>query len=48
MAFDGITVAAVVKELRENLLGGRIYKIAQHQDHDRYSVHCGFKGRVGA
>ena len=29
MAFDGITVAAVVKELRENLLGGRIYKIAQ-------------------
>ncbi|MGN0377846.1 MAG: NFACT family protein, partial [Suilimivivens sp.] len=29
MAFDGITVAAVVKELKENLSGGRIYKIAQ-------------------
>ena len=29
MAFDGITVAAVVKELRENLVGERIYKIAQ-------------------
>lgn len=29
MAFDGITVAAVVKELKESLTGGRIYKIAQ-------------------
>ena len=29
MAFDGITVAAVVKELKDNLLAGRIYKIAQ-------------------
>lgn len=29
MAFDGITVAAIVKELRENLIGSRIYKIAQ-------------------
>ena len=29
MAFDGITVAAVVKELKDNLLTGRIYKIAQ-------------------
>lgn len=29
MALDGIAVAAVVKELNENLSGGRIYKIAQ-------------------
>ncbi len=29
MAFDGITVAAVVKELKDTLIGSRIYKIAQ-------------------
>lgn len=29
MAFDGITVAAITKELEENLSGGRIAKIAQ-------------------
>ena len=29
MAFDGITIAALAKELRDNLTGGRIYKIAQ-------------------
>ncbi|MBR1470579.1 MAG: NFACT family protein [Lachnospiraceae bacterium] len=29
MAFDGITVAAVTKELNEKLSGGRVYKIAQ-------------------
>lgn len=29
MAFDGITIAAVVKELKSTLVGGRIYKIAQ-------------------
>ena len=29
MAFDGIAVAAVVKELNEKLTGGRIAKIAQ-------------------
>lgn len=32
MAFDGITVAGVVKELNENILGGRIYKIAQPEN----------------
>lgn len=32
MAFDGITVAAVVKELKESLTGGRIYKIAQPEN----------------
>ena len=29
MAFDGITVAALVQELRNTLLDGRINKIAQ-------------------
>lgn len=29
MAFDGITIAAVAKELKDSLLGGRISKIAQ-------------------
>lgn len=29
MAFDGITVAAVAKELQDSLIGGRISKIAQ-------------------
>ena len=29
MAFDGITIANITKELTETLLGGRIYKIAQ-------------------
>jgi len=29
MAFDGITIAAIVKELDEKIVGGRIHKIAQ-------------------
>ena len=29
MAFDGITIASIVKELNSDLTGGRIYKIAQ-------------------
>lgn len=29
MAFDGITIASVVKEMQDKILGGRIYKIAQ-------------------
>ncbi|WP_029321531.1 Rqc2 family fibronectin-binding protein [Butyrivibrio sp. AE3004] len=29
MAFDGITVANIVRDLKSELLGGRIYKIAQ-------------------
>lgn len=32
MAFDGITVAAVVEELNRNVLGGRISKIAQPEN----------------
>ena len=29
MAFDGITIAAVAKQLSTLLIGGRVYKIAQ-------------------
>lgn len=29
MAFDGITIASLVKEFEDRLLGGRLYKIAQ-------------------
>lgn len=29
MAFDGITIASIVKEMNDSLVGGRIYKIAQ-------------------
>ncbi len=29
MAFDGITIANIVKEMSDKLIGGRIYKIAQ-------------------
>ncbi len=32
MAFDGVTVASVVKELKDSLVGGRIYKIAQPEE----------------
>ncbi len=32
MAFDGITIAAVVKEMKESLTGGRICKIAQPEN----------------
>lgn len=29
MAFDGVTIANIIKELNDTILGGRIYKIAQ-------------------
>ena len=32
MAFDGVTVANVVKELKDSVLGGRISKIAQPEN----------------
>ena len=32
MAFDGMTVAAVVSELKREIVGGRIYKIAQPEE----------------
>jgi len=32
MAFDGVTIANVVSELKQELMGGRVYKIAQPED----------------
>ena len=32
MAFDGITISCITKELRSALIGGRIYKIAQPEN----------------
>ena len=32
MAFDGFVVAALVKEMNDKLLGGRLYKIAQPEE----------------
>ncbi len=32
MAFDGITIANIVKELNDRLIGGRLYKIAQPEE----------------
>ncbi len=32
MAFDGVTIANVVSEMRKELLGGRLYKIAQPEE----------------
>ena len=40
MAFDGITIAAMVSELNKNLSGGRINKIAQPQAHRKRQDHC--------
>ena len=32
MAFDGVTIASVVSELKKELTGGRLYKIAQPEE----------------
>ncbi|MCM1190354.1 MAG: NFACT family protein [bacterium] len=32
MAFDGVTIASVVSELKRELIGGRLYKIAQPEE----------------
>ena len=32
MAFDGVTIASVVSELKNKLIGGRLYKIAQPEE----------------
>lgn len=32
MAFDGVTIAGVVSELKRELIGGRVYKIAQPEE----------------
>lgn len=32
MAFDGVTIASIVSELKNKLIGGRLYKIAQPEE----------------
>ena len=32
MAFDGVTIANLVSELKKELIGGRLYKIAQPEN----------------
>ena len=34
MAFDGLVLNAVVSELKNNLIGGKIQKIYQPSDHE--------------
>lgn len=36
MAFDGFAVAALVKEINDKLLGGRLYKIAQPEEDELF------------
>ncbi len=45
MAFDGITVAAVVQELEHKLVGGRISKIAQPENDELLLTIKGNEGR---
>lgn len=44
MAFDGITIAAMVCELKKNLLGGRINKIAQPENDELLITGKGSEG----
>ena len=46
MAFDGMTVAAVVSELKREIVGGRIYKIAQPEE-DEGEKRTGLKALLG-
>lgn len=45
MAFDGITIAAMVKELNENLAGGRFNKIAQPEADELMITAKGYSGQ---
>lgn len=48
MAFDGITVAAVVQELEHTLVGGRISKIAQPENDELLLTIKGNEGQKGS
>ena len=48
MAFDGITVAAVVQELEHTLVGGRISKIAQPENDELLLTIKGNEGQKKA
>lgn len=45
MAFDGITIAAMVQELNKNLTGGRINKIAQPENDELLITGKGMNGQ---
>ncbi len=45
MAFDGITVAAVVQELEHTMVGGRISKIAQPENDELLFTIKGTEGQ---
>ena len=45
MAFDGITIAAMVSELNKNLSGGRINKIAQPESDELLITGKGANGQ---
>ena len=42
MAFDGITIANIVKDLQDNLIDGRLSKIAQPEPDE---LLCTIKGK---
>ena len=44
MAFDGITIANIVKDLQDNLIDGRLSKIAQPEPDE---LLCTIKGKNG-
>ena len=45
MAFDGITVSALVAEIDDNLKGGRINKIAQPENDELLNTGKGANGQ---
>ena len=47
MAFDGICVAALVQELKNNLCGGRISKIAQPEADELLLLQYASRGADG-
>jgi predicted ribosome quality control (RQC) complex YloA/Tae2 family protein len=46
MAFDGMTISCIVKELQDNLIGNRIYKIAQPEKDELLLTIKGSCGQV--
>ena len=48
MAFDGITIAAIVRELHLNLDGGRFNKIAQPEADELLITGKGANGQAAA
>ena len=46
MAFDGVTIAGIVKELKDSITGNRIYKIAQPEKDELILTIKGSCGQV--